>query len=146
MAFEDIDLLGTTNVEAPSNGIIQKAKDYTAVGTWTHIINDQLLNQLRFQFADDDYRQTSPAPGTAQIVVAGLITYGHIGTVPFIIDQRRYQIADRLTWISGTKEFKFGASYRPVDADLITEIGFRGTYQFAGGLPLSRALSASDLA
>ncbi len=63
LAFEDIDLLGSTNVEAPSNGIIQKSQDYTAVGTWTHIFNDQLVNQLRVQFADDDYRQTSRVSG-----------------------------------------------------------------------------------
>ena len=145
-AREDIDLLGSPNVEAPSNGIIQTGTDYTAIGTWTHIFSDQLLNQFRVQFADDDYRQTSRAPGTTQIVIAGLINYGHLNIVPFIIDQRRYQLENALTWSRGTKEFKFGASYRPVDATMITEIGFRGTYQFAGGLPLTRALSASDAA
>ena len=87
LAFEDIDLLGSTNVEAPSNGIIQKSQDYTAVGTWTHIFSDQLVNQLRVQFADDDYRQTSRSSESAQLVIAGLITYGHLGAVPFIIDQ-----------------------------------------------------------
>jgi hypothetical protein len=145
LAQEDIDLLGVTNVEAPSNGIIQRARDYTAVGTWTHIFNDHLVNQLRVQFADDDYRLLSRAPASTQLVIAGLITYGQLGTAPFIIDQKRYQFEDILSWSRGSKDFKFGASYRPVDALMITEIGFNGTYQFAAGLPLARVLSPSDV-
>ncbi|HKP71195.1 MAG TPA: carboxypeptidase-like regulatory domain-containing protein [Pyrinomonadaceae bacterium] len=146
LAIEDIDLLGITNVEAPSNGIIQTATDNTAVGTWTHIFENQFINQMRFQFVDDDYRQVSRSPGTTQIVIAGLMNYGHIGTVPFTIDQRRYQIEDTLSWSHGSKDFKVGASYRPVDALLGTEIGFKGTYQFAAGQLLTRALSPGDIA
>jgi hypothetical protein len=146
LAVENIDLLSAVNLEAPSNGIIQKGHDYTAVGTWTHIFNDHLFNQLRVQFADDDYRQISRLPDSTQIVIAGLITYGHLGTVPFIIDQKRYQFEDILSWSQGTKEFKFGASYRPVDALMVTEIGFQGTFQFSAGLPLTRALSPADTA
>ena len=144
MAFEDNDLLGTQNLEAPTNGILLKARDYTAVGTWTHVFNDRILNQFRFQFAADDYRQVTRAPGTTQLVIAGLINYGHVASVPFIIDQRRYQVENTLTWSRGTEEYKFGASYRPVDALLISEVGFAGIYQFVGGLPLVRALSAGD--
>ncbi|MET0621974.1 MAG: TonB-dependent receptor [Pyrinomonadaceae bacterium] len=144
-AKEDNDQLVTDNVQAPSNGIIETADDYTAVGTWTHIFNSSLINQLRVQFADDDYEQIPRAPGTTQIVVAGLLNYGRLGTVPLVIKQKRYQFEDTLSWSRGSKDFKFGASYRPVDALLITEIGFQGTFQFAAGLPLSRALSPADL-
>ena len=52
LAREDIDLLGAANVEAPSNGIMQSADDYTAVGMWSHIFNNRVVNQLRVQFAD----------------------------------------------------------------------------------------------
>lgn len=145
LALEDNDLLRLDNVEAPSNGIVESADDYTAVGTWSHIFNDHLLNQLRVQFAYDDYQQVTRAPGTAQIVIAGLLSYGRLGTVPLIIRQRRYQFEDILSWSRGSKDFKFGASYRPVDAQMVTEIGFQGTYQFAAGLPLSRAFPAADL-
>ena len=146
LALEDIDLLGATNAEAPSNGIIQRAEGYTAVGMWSHIFNDHLLNQVRVQFAADDYRQVSRSPVSTNIAITGLITYGRLGTVPFIIDQKRYQFEDILSWSRGSKDFKFGASYRPVDALMITEIGFQGTFQFAGGLPLSRALPAGEVA
>ena len=145
LALEDIDLLGATNVEAPSNGIIQKAEDYTAVGTWTHIFSSQLVNQLRVQFANNDYRQVSRSPESSQILIAGLINYGHLSIVPFTIDQKRYQFEDILSWSKGSKDFRFGASYRPVDALMASEIGFQGTYQFAAGLPVTRALPTSDV-
>ncbi|MBV9960161.1 MAG: TonB-dependent receptor [Acidobacteria bacterium] len=144
LALEDNDQLRQDNVEAPSNGVIEAADDYTAVGTWNHIFNDHLVNQLRVQFAYDNYRQLSRAPESAQLIIAGLVTYGHLGTVPLVIKQRRYQFEDLLSWSQGTKDFKVGVSYRPVDALMITEIGFQGTYQFAAGLPLSRALSPTD--
>jgi hypothetical protein len=144
-AFEDNDLLRIDNLESPSNGIIEAADDYTAVGTWNHIFNDHLVNQLRVQFAYDDYRQSSRAPGTSQLVIAGLLTYGRLSTVPLIIEQKRYQFEDILLWSRGSKDFKFGASYRPVNALMISEIGFPGTYQFAGGLPLARAIPPADV-
>jgi len=146
MALEDNDQLRSDNVEAPTNGIIETADDYTVVGTWNHIFSNNVVNELRAQFAYDDYRQVSRAPGGSQIVIGGLLNYGSFSTVPFIIKQKRYQFEDILSWNQGSKDFKFGASYRPVDALMITEIGFPGTYQFSAGLPLSRALSATDLA
>src|SRR5262249_25693799 len=146
LAREDNDLLRIDNVEAPSNGIIETLDDYTAVGTWNHIFNDHLVNQLRVQFADDDYRQVSRAPASANIIIAGLINYGRLPTVPFIIEQKRYQFDDIFSASRGTTDFKVGASYRPVDAHLVTEIGFGGQYQFAAGLPLTRALPPADVA
>ena len=146
MALEDNDQLRIDNVEAPTNAVIEAADDYTVVGTWNHIFNGSVVNELRGQFAHDNYRQISRAPGGSQVLIGGLLNYGSFSTVPFIIDQNRYQFEDILSWSRGSRDFKFGASYRPVDALLITEIGFPGTFQFSAGLPLSRALSAADLA
>lgn len=144
-AREDNDQLRIDNAEAPSNGVIETLEDYTAVGSWYHIFNDRLFNELRFQFAHNDYRQISRAPGSGQIVISGLLNYGRLGTVPFVIKQKRYQFEDILNWRRGSKDFKFGVSYRPVDALVITEIGFQGTFTFAAGPPLASALSSSDL-
>jgi hypothetical protein len=145
LAREDNDLLRIDNVEAPSNGMIETVDDYTAVGTWNHIFNDRLLNQLRVQFADDDYSQVSRAPESALISIAGLINYGRVLTIPTVMKQKRYQFEDIVSWNRGTQDFKFGASYRPVDAQLFNELGFGGTYQFAAGLPLARAILPADL-
>jgi hypothetical protein len=145
LAREDNDLLRFDNVEAPSNGLLEVLDDYTTVGTWNHIFNDHLVNQLRVQFADDDYRQISRAPGSANVVIAGLINYGRLTTVPLVIKQKRYQFEDILSSSRGSMDFKAGASYRPVDAHLVAEIGLGGVYQFAAGLPLARALPAADV-
>jgi hypothetical protein len=144
LALEDNDLLRVDNVEAPSNGIIEALDDYTAVGTWNHIFNNHLVNQLRVQFADDDYRQISRAPQGTNIVIAGLINYGRLTTVPLVIEQKRYQFEDILSLSRGSTGIKVGASYRPVDAHIVAEIGLGGVFQFAAGLPLSRALLPSD--
>jgi hypothetical protein len=145
LAREDNDQLRIDNAEAPSNGVIETLADYTAVGSWNHIFNDRLVNELRVQFAHNDYRQISRAPGSGQIVIAGLLNYGRLGTLPFVIKQKRYQFEDILNWRRGSKDFKFGVSYRPVDTLVLTEIGFQGTFTFAAGLPLANALSTSDL-
>jgi len=145
LAREVNDLLGFDNVGAPSNGILEGLDDYTTVGTWSHFFNDRLVNQLRVQFAYDDYRQVSRAPESALVRIAGLIDYGRVLTIPMVMKQKRYQFEDILTWSRGTQDLKFGISYRPVDAQLVSELGFGGTYQFAAGLPLTRALSPDDI-
>ncbi|HKR11749.1 MAG TPA: TonB-dependent receptor [Pyrinomonadaceae bacterium] len=145
IALEDNDLLSGNNAESVSAGIKETLDDYTAVGSWGHIFSNSIVNQFRAQFAVDDYRQTSPAPESATLVVAGLINYGRLTTLPLIIDQKRYQFDDVLSWNRGDHDFKFGVSYRPIDARLVSEIGFGGFYQFAGGLPLTRAVAPQDL-
>jgi hypothetical protein len=145
LAREDNNLLGSDNVQAPSNAIQEVLDDYTAVGTWSHIFGNRLLNQLRVQFAYDHYRQISAAPESTLIRILGLIDYGRILTVPLAMRQKRYQFDDVVSWDRGSNEFKFGVSYRPVDAELVNELAFGGNFQFTAGQPLSRALPQADL-
>ena len=145
IANEHNDLLRFDNVEAPSDGLLELLKDYTAVGTWSHIFSDRLVNQLRVQFADDDYRQISRAPESTLIRIAGLIDFGRVLTIPMVTKQKRYQFEDILNWSRRNLDFKFGASYRPVDANMVSELGFGGTYQFSAGMPLTRAVDPTDI-
>jgi hypothetical protein len=145
LAKENNDLLSADNMESPSSGIRETLDDYTVVGTWGHIFSNRLVNQLRVQFAADDYRQLPPAPESATLLIAGLINYGRLRTAPLTIKQRRYQFDNVSSLNHGTRDFKFGVSYRPVDARIASEIFFGGLYQFAGGLPLARALSPPDV-
>jgi hypothetical protein len=146
LALEDNDLARGDNLESPSNRILQKADDYTVVGSWDHIFNDRLINQFRGQFAYDNYRQASAAPQSTNILIAGLISFGRPTTVPLIIKQNRYQFEDTVNWSRGATEIKVGLSYRPVDVNIVTEIGLGGVFQFAGGQPVTRSLSAADAA
>ena len=145
LAKENNDLLSADNMESPSSGIKETLDDYTVVGTWGHVFSSRLVNQLRVQFAADDYRQLTPAPESATLLIAGLINYGRVRTVPLTIKQRRYQFDNVLSLNRGTRDFKFGVSYRPVDARVGSEIYFGGLYQFAGGLPLARAVAPPDV-
>jgi hypothetical protein len=145
LAKENNDLLSADNMESPSSGIKETLDDYTAVGTWGHIFSSRLVNQLRVQFAADDYRQLTPAPESATLLIAGLINFGRVRTVPLTIKQSRYQFDNVLSLNRGTRDFKFGLSYRPVDARVGSEIYFGGLYQFAGGLPLARAVAPPEV-
>ena len=145
LAREDNNLLGGDNVQAPSNALLEVLEDYTAVGTWGHIFSSSLVNQLRIQFADDDYSQISAAPKSALIRIVGLIDYGRVLTIPSITSQQRFQFDDIVSWSRGAGDWKFGVSYRPVHAGLVNELGFGGTYQFTAGQPLSRAVAPADL-
>jgi len=144
-AKENNNLLGGDNVQSPTDAILELLDDYTAVGSWGHIFNNSVVNQLRVQYAHDNYRQVSAAPQSALVRIVGLIDYGRVLTIPSIMRQNRFQFDDTLSWNRGPFDFKFGASYRPVDANLINELGFGGTWQFTAGQPLSRALSPADL-
>src|SRR6185436_7812340 len=103
-------------------------------------------NQLRVQVANDDYQQISAAPDSALVRIVGLIDYGRVLTIPSITRQNRFQFDDTISWTRGTLDYKLGVSYRPVDANLVSELGFGGTYQFTAGQLLSRAISPADLA
>lgn len=146
LAKEDSNLLGGDNVQAPTNALLEVLDDYTTVGTWGHIFRNDVLNQLRLQFAHDHYSQLPAAPESALVRIAGLIDYGRVLTIPSITRQNRFQFDDTVSWNRANFDYKLGASYRPVHADLINELGFGGTYQFTAGLPLSRALPAGDIA
>jgi hypothetical protein len=145
LASENNDLLRGDNVEAPSDGLKETLYDLTAVGSWSHIFGDGLINEVRVQFAHDDYRQISRAPDSALVRITGLIDYGRVLTIPLVMQQKRFQFDDIVDWNAGDLEFKFGASYRPVDAHLITELGFGGIFQFTAGLPVTRAVSSVDV-
>lgn len=145
LARENNNLLGSDNVQAPSNALLELLDDYTAVGTWSHIFGGQIINQLRVQFAYDNYRQISAVPESTLIRIAGIIDFGRVLTIPTVMRQKRYQFDDILSWSRGTQDFKVGVSYRPVDAELTNELAFGGNFQFAAGQPLSRTLSAAEL-
>ncbi len=145
-AKEDNNLLPADNVTAPTDALLELLHDYTSVGSWGHIFSPTLINQLRIQFASDDYSQVSAAPQSTLVRIAGLIDYGRVLQVPSITRQKRFQFDDVLSWSHGNQDFKFGASYRPVDVHLTTELGFGGIFTFAAAQPLSRAVTPSDLA
>ncbi len=145
LSDENSDQLRADNLESPSRGIIQKDRDYTAVGSWSRLFGN-FVNQARAQFADNRLSQIGRDQQSAQVNIAGLIDYGRSMAVPIISEQERYLLEDLLTWNRGRSNFTFGASYRPVSIHATNEFLFSGVFHFGAGLPLLQALPAADRA
>lgn len=143
---ENNKVLSADNQDTPSRGVVEDGRDYTMVGTWNRIFNEDLYNQLRFQFVNNRFNQLPRDQVGPSVAIAGILNYGRGFTVPATIDQKRYQIEDTIAWTRGNHSFKFGFSYRPVDLTSTTEIGFTGIFQFSGGLPLLLAVPQADRA
>jgi hypothetical protein len=135
------------NLDALSNMIREKDRDYSAVGTWNHIFGEGLYNQLRVQYVKNLYEQLPRTVDTPSITIQGVINLGQpFYAAPTTYKQNRYQFDDTLAWARGGHNFKFGVSYRPVTFDHLLPVGFQGVFQFTGGLPLATTLPAADRA
>src|SRR5215216_6609442 len=101
-------------------------------------ISSQLINEFRFQWADELNAQfAQPAlpgePTTAngfspQVALTNGLTFGKSTSLDRVAlpDERRFQFADSLTYTSGNHTFKFGADVnrvRDIDDNLFTGAG-----------------------
>ena len=140
-------LVGQDNTEAPSTRLGDKLRDYTMVGTWSHVFSSNVINQFRAQYAKSDLMQRSPNAETPIIQILGVINYGPPTVEPSDKFQKRYQLEDIVSWTKGAHSTKFGASYRPITYDFDYGIARQGLWAFAGGLvPLVLAVPAADRA
>lgn len=108
-------------------------------------ISPNILNEFRFQWGRDFERQFSvePLPGEPRTALGGTrspgvsITGGfEFGTPNFLDrnsfpDERRWQFADTVTWISGRHTIKFGGDLNFVSDDI--ENLFRGAGSYSYG-------------
>jgi len=128
----------------------QRLRDYTATAEWTRVLNPAMVNTVRVQAVPHDTADVStPYPGRAEIDISGLgAELGVLGTqfpYPYFGHENRFQFDEGLTLIKGAHNFKFGASYRPVDYNIYEQLWFGGQYNFAeGAIPLIALFSASS--
>lgn len=142
---EDSFLFSQDNLEAPSNRLGDKLRDYTMVGTWSRVVSSSLVNQLRLQFAKSDLVQRSPAAQMPQINILGVVNFGPPLVEPSDRLQKRYQFEDILSWSRGAHGLKFGGSYRPGTYDVNLGITLQGLWAFAGGaVPLILSVPTAD--
>ncbi|MBM3811504.1 MAG: TonB-dependent receptor [Acidimicrobiia bacterium] len=142
----DSDQTGISNALAPSNATDLFSRDYTAVFTWMRTQRANLLNTARVQVVPNNSARTiAKSPDSPLLIVPGVGSFGRNFAAPFNTFQDRYQFEDNLLWIKGRHNFKFGASYRPVNYRVINELWFGGQWNFASGTyPLALALPAAD--
>jgi len=104
---------------------------YTITGQFTSILSPSLLNEARSQFA----REERPRPANAK---EPLLTnaIGNVGTVSFLGENiqfdRRFQIADNLTWTKNSHTFKFGGEYNHTFVSQLFGFNQFGTYNLSG--------------
>src|SRR5271170_2867265 len=137
LSHEQYTVTGPGGVQRPYSTTLQ-FRDYTLTGSWTHIINPNLVNTVRVQVVPHDTADnTAPLPGRAEI---GLGSLGPVGTpfaYPYDATQNRFQFDENLSWVKGKHDFKFGGSYRPDQYKVFQQLWFGGQYNFLdGAIPL----------
>lgn len=145
---------------AGSRTSLQRFLDHTGVAQHTWTLSPRLLNETRFQFARRGLHYGfSDLPGGSGVAV-NIVGYAFFGREPFsTVDriERRWELANTLTWAPGHHTLKAG-----VDGNLlqlrankpqIFELNFGGVYNFgaldasflAPGLPAFTAVQAYGL-
>jgi hypothetical protein len=134
LLHEQNEVTGPGGAERYSS-VNQQLRDYTITTSWTHVFNPSLVNTLRVQAVPSDTSDNvAPFPGRAEI---GLGTLGPVGTpfaYPYNGTERRFQFDENVSLVRGKHNFKFGASYRPVDYSVFEQLWFGGQYNFFDGI------------
>lgn len=132
LTHNDTVALGT-----PSNATTLFYRDYGTFAAWNHIFSPAVLNQLRVQIVPNNRADTEAHnPGSPEVTVAGVGTFGQGFGTPYRAHQDRYQFEDSLAWNKGRHAFKFGGSYRPVNYQIENDLWFSGSFNFSGGQAL----------
>jgi outer membrane receptor for ferrienterochelin and colicin len=106
--------LQPTTTSALSNNGAELDRTHTFVGQMTNIFSANVVNELRGQFA---FEERPRLANVEQTTVESNI--GNIGSVSFLPNSqqdKRFQIADNVTWTNGNHTFKFGGEYNHVAA------------------------------
>ena len=131
---------------------LQYWRDYTLLGSWSHVFSPHLLNQLRVQVVPSDTAKVPlVSPDTAYLTLGSLGNFQGEHYEPYNARQRRFQFEDSVTWTKARHTMKFGGSYRPVSYLINDQLWMRGEFNFYDGaiplvLPLSSLLSPEAFA
>lgn len=114
------------------------ARDYTATGAWIHLFGSKVVSTFRVQVVPHDSSDAlAPFPNRAEVDLGSLGTVGTPFGFPYLGHENRFQFDGNISWFKGGHNFKFGASYRPVDYNVYQEVWFGGQYNFAeGAIPI----------
>lgn len=114
--------LSTNGTEENQNNIV--------VGQFVSNISSNVINELRFQYAQEN------RPRTANELVANINTsigvYGTRNFLPTTQFDRRTQFGNNLTWIAGNHTLKFGGEFSNIYAEQSFGFNQFGVYTFSG--------------
>jgi Carboxypeptidase regulatory-like domain len=119
----------TTNNSLSTNGT-EKDQNNIVVGQFVSNLAPSVINEARFQFAKEKRPRISNA-NIANINTA-IGVYGTRNFLPTTEVDKRTQVADSLTFITGNHTFKFGGEFSNIYANQAFGFNQFGVYTFAG--------------
>jgi hypothetical protein len=108
--------------------------DHNLTGSWTHIFDSSMSNEVRAQFNYNELFVESNDPYGPELNVAGFGFFNRDIFLPSYNIDRRYMISDDLTIDRGEHRMKFGASYLLRNGFFDSRTFFGGRFGF-GTLP-----------
>lgn len=108
--------------------------DHNLTGGWTSIFNSGMSNELRLQVNYNELFVTSNDPNGPELNVAGFGFFNRDIFLPSFNFDRRYEIVDNFSVVTGNHRFKFGGSFLLRDGFFDSKTFFSGRFGF-GTLP-----------
>jgi hypothetical protein len=127
---------------AKSRGAKLDSTDYMGAGSYTAVLSQRLVNEMRFQVAYRDQKVRSLDPlcggecdgndqGGPTLEIAGVASVGRQRFTPQPRKNIRYEVLDTVSWYTGTHQLKFGFDYNYIDhKSQALPLHFGGRYIF----------------
>jgi hypothetical protein len=133
----------THSVHATANGP-DGVNNEIVIGRWNSIVTPNFISDLRFQYGRDFEFQLGTAPGPFVQVTNG-IDFGLNNFLPRLAypNEKRYQVAQNLSWLRGRHSFRFGYDLNWVSDGQINL--FQGGGQYAYSLLNDLALDCPNI-
>jgi hypothetical protein len=121
--------------------------DSSIVGGWTHIFGPNVVNEARFQWHYRDSAVTALDLNGPELNITGFGFFNRDIFLPSFTIERRYELADNLTYVRGAHRFKFGATIlaRGNRSESHTFMGGRFGFGALPGALVSPALGAAPI-
>jgi hypothetical protein len=127
------DLQGIGGFALPSRAYGGRRSNFVVQLTETAMLNETTVNETRFQWIRNRFRQTSGENGFALNVLDSFLGGGsQVGSSSNT--QQRFELQNFTSWTRGNHFLKLGGRLRHSHIDSISPANFGGTYTFAGGL------------
>lgn len=130
--FSSQDLQGIGGFSLPSRAFRGNRKNFIVQLTETAMLNEKTVNETRFQWIRNSFKQTS-TDNTFSLSVSDSFLGGGAQVGSSSNEQQRFELQNFTSWTSGNHFLKVGGRLRHAQVDSISPANFGGTYTFAGG-------------
>ncbi|MGB7621528.1 MAG: carboxypeptidase regulatory-like domain-containing protein [Terriglobia bacterium] len=120
-----------------THGTTVKEQQEDLILTESHIFNDRVINELRFQFARHVFDLNTIDPFGPAIFINGIANFGRDFNNPTLRTGKRWQWGDNISYTHGKHAFKFGGevNYLPFNNSTVA-IFLGGEAVFTNQIPL----------